>query len=182
MRSDGPITAVILTFSREAIIKAVVEFHMQGLSHGDLHEGNIVIQRGRPVLIDLESIATHRCSLKMRIIQNTIAPEPDEFGCDELYDLLSQMQVWAPRKSSIFLVPWPLLMGKVGHVHYCACDIHKSLIDSAGYIQQFLFPHLSDNEKESARRSREAEEIFNNLKAERRQTYGTDEFSRESLP
>lgn len=69
-------------------------------------------------------------------------------------------------------------MDKAGYIHYCACNIHRSSIDSAAYN---FYSHLSDDEKESARRYQEAYEILNNLKAERRQTYGTDEFSRELL-
>ncbi|KAJ7204680.1 hypothetical protein GGX14DRAFT_368402 [Mycena pura] len=81
---------------RYELIEYAALLHQHGMTHGDIYPQNILVSDGHPVLIDLESSEKHTCCLRMKIVPGTMMPWEEEFGCKELFDLISRMGLWKP--------------------------------------------------------------------------------------
>ncbi|KAJ7689122.1 hypothetical protein B0H17DRAFT_937566 [Mycena rosella] len=75
-----------------------------GLRHGNLHERNVLVHNGHPRIIDLESADAHDCGIRMTVIPGATAPTAEEFGCDELHNLIKRMFIWRP--GLLLLILW----------------------------------------------------------------------------
>ncbi|KIY44843.1 hypothetical protein FISHEDRAFT_77065 [Fistulina hepatica ATCC 64428] len=83
---------------RARLIDKAFYFHEKvGMTHGDLCESNVVVdKKGEPFLIDLERCATHDCQCTMNVHEGDIMPPAEEFKCPEVYRLVKSMGMWRP--------------------------------------------------------------------------------------
>ncbi|RDB17395.1 hypothetical protein Hypma_001871 [Hypsizygus marmoreus] len=83
---------------RWKIVRQVLKMHEElGLHHLALFERNILREAttGNIYFIDLRMLRPHQCKRKLRIKAGCIHPSPDEVDYDELYKLVTKMQLWA---------------------------------------------------------------------------------------
>ncbi|KAJ7782506.1 hypothetical protein DFH07DRAFT_728103, partial [Mycena maculata] len=78
------------------LLLAVAWMHEHGLRHGDLCERNILVHNRHPRIIGLESAESHDCGLLVKAAHGAIIPISQEFGCDEIHDLVRRMGFWRP--------------------------------------------------------------------------------------
>ncbi|KAJ6560382.1 hypothetical protein B0H19DRAFT_115078 [Mycena capillaripes] len=137
------------------IIAYVVLLHQHGMTHGSLYPRNILVCEERPVLIDLEYSQNHTCGLRMKIVPGAMMPYEEEFGCEELFHLISRMGLWKPRT-----------------LRFCTNNVIKISIHSADDIIS-LIPSDCKPERRPAL-EKEAKHIYEELCEERRLAFGTD--------
>ncbi|KAH9923109.1 hypothetical protein B0H21DRAFT_701280 [Amylocystis lapponica] len=81
------------------LISALVRVHDAGVLHGDFREANVVFtpNKGSPYIIDFDHAEVHHCESTMPSEIHDVAPHPEDFACDELFDACKSMGVWTPR-------------------------------------------------------------------------------------
>ena len=65
-----------------------------GLEHGDIRPDNVINRNGYPVFIDFELTKPHKCGRKMSLEFGPIEPETEDFGCDELFNMMLSIGAW----------------------------------------------------------------------------------------
>lgn len=164
-----------------AIINLVDRLHQHGLSHGDLSERNILVRDGCPTLVDLEKVQPHNCDRKMLVRAGAIEPEVDEFGCEELHDVVRQMGFWAP---SLLLHRLLIICSNpptfLEAVHYCSGKILKSEIPSLAYLESVPSPVFLVDDEDQQNMHALAQKLYEAVLEERRLTYGVSELDRMS--
>ena len=82
----------------------LAEIHVSGVEHGDFHGGHVVVDSsGRPFIIDFDQAKPHACGQEMTIQFHEKEPDPDEFGCKELWRACREVGAWTPRQYFISL-------------------------------------------------------------------------------
>ncbi|EIM80374.1 uncharacterized protein STEHIDRAFT_162791 [Stereum hirsutum FP-91666 SS1] len=81
---------------RGQIINAFFSIHRAGVEHNDAAERNIVWDGKHVYIVDFaDASEDHACAAKPPIL-NTVAVHAAEFGCSELWDLLTELRLWHP--------------------------------------------------------------------------------------
>ncbi|KAH9940257.1 hypothetical protein B0H21DRAFT_677837, partial [Amylocystis lapponica] len=79
------------------LIGAMVRLHDAGVLHGDFREANVVFTpKGTPCIIDFDRAQAHTCESTMTIEVHRPQPDPEEFGCDELFSACNSAGIWTP--------------------------------------------------------------------------------------
>ncbi|KAF8057371.1 hypothetical protein FPV67DRAFT_1430267 [Lyophyllum atratum] len=79
------------------IYRLFTELHVHGFAHHDVDGRNVVKnQDGRLILIDLEHSRPHKCEVRLHVLIGNFAPRRSDFGCQELYDLATELDFWLP--------------------------------------------------------------------------------------
>ncbi|KAJ7646720.1 hypothetical protein FB45DRAFT_180453 [Roridomyces roridus] len=142
---------------RQNLLLAVRDFHKRGKTHGDLYEGNILDCHGHPVLIDLEFAEDHKCVIKMKIVTGAIRPTVEEYGCPELYELISErLGLW-----------------KTAVIRFCNQTFWKDDVTCAEHLLDNMPTGTGDEERHKL--AEQAKLVFQEILKERRLTYGTEE-------
>ncbi|KAJ7647020.1 hypothetical protein FB45DRAFT_186684 [Roridomyces roridus] len=136
------------------LLQTVNRLHKKGLAHGDLYPRNILVAEGHPVLIDLEMSTPHQCGLRMKLIPGAMAPSQQEFGCDELHDLICRMGLW---RSNV--------------LSFCEAYVAKNCIESVEELKSYI---PTEDPKYRPAFEKKAEFLWEMILEERRLTYGTD--------
>ena len=76
----------------------LAELHRLGVFHGDFTPDNVVVdETGFPRIIDFGQGGLHSCNVahrQFKLFENE--PEMREFGCAELYESSTEMDLWTP--------------------------------------------------------------------------------------
>ena len=76
---------------------AMIMIHEAGLEHTDFHPYNVLSRSDGGIrIIDFDEAVPHKCERKLKIIQYAYAPSEDDFGCDELYYVAGELELWTP--------------------------------------------------------------------------------------
>ncbi|KAF8059805.1 hypothetical protein FPV67DRAFT_1424439 [Lyophyllum atratum] len=79
------------------IYRLFTELHVHGFAHHDVDGRNVVKnQDGRFILIDLSHSRPHKCEVRLHVLIGNFAPRRSDFGCQELYDLATELDFWLP--------------------------------------------------------------------------------------
>ncbi|KAH9940256.1 hypothetical protein B0H21DRAFT_582377 [Amylocystis lapponica] len=79
------------------LVGAVARLHDDGVRHGDFRESNVVFTPdGIPCIIDFDCAEVHTCESTMPIVFHRPQPDPEEFGCDELFSACNSTGAWTP--------------------------------------------------------------------------------------
>ncbi|KAL6301408.1 kinase-like domain-containing protein [Sparassis latifolia] len=79
------------------IIEALAKIHAAGVQHGDIREYNVVLYQNRqPTIIDFDRAEKHQCLCPRPILFDVTEPYRNEFGCNELYQICLDCDVWTP--------------------------------------------------------------------------------------
>ena len=99
-------------------IEKLIRLHDAGWTHGTVREehilfpdaprtrrGHVIADPDGPFLISLSHARPHRCSRSLSIIESTLRPPREAFGCDELYTVAAVMGIWNPGKQFRLSLP-----------------------------------------------------------------------------
>ena len=62
----------------------------------DVSERNVLNCNGIALVIDFEDATEEECERKMDVVVNSIRPHPARFGCQELFELTKELELWKP--------------------------------------------------------------------------------------
>lgn len=81
---------------RVVVIKVFSTIHLLGVQHRDAAERKMLYKGDKGYLIDFEHATdTHICSVKCPEM-NSIAQDPSDFPCQELWRRLTELGLWRP--------------------------------------------------------------------------------------
>ncbi|KLO09378.1 hypothetical protein SCHPADRAFT_943673 [Schizopora paradoxa] len=106
-------------------LEKLIKLHDAGFIHGCVKEEHVISpgvssfskydrdggyheDDGGPFLISLSSLRPHRCTRTLPIVESTLRPASQVFGCDELWIVASQMGIWNPGEIAYFSEAVPL--------------------------------------------------------------------------
>jgi hypothetical protein len=83
------------------IINVMKRIHDAGVVHGGFGVFDVLIANAKPFIVNFKNALEKVCEQRLHIVNGTIAPKREQFGCPELYRLCVDLQIWKPR--TVFL-------------------------------------------------------------------------------
>ncbi|TFY79907.1 hypothetical protein EWM64_g4100 [Hericium alpestre] len=154
---EGPTSCIILDYCGEpiesmfmrleptfktAIIHAAIAIHDADVRHGDLEERNVLDYKGLPMIIDFEHADEYECERAFHVDEGQPAPMPDDFACDEIYELCQDLRVWTPAYIQYIRTYQPISLAYDAHKLAATAPSHWSPEEALAEAYRVIVEHV----------------------------------------
>lgn len=99
------------TTRRLGLLSQAYELHRAGIQHNDLKGSSVLFNANDPFgnygpfITDFAQASKHTCGIRLPVVEGAIAPTRTDFGCDELWNLTLDLQLWRPGERCLSFFP-----------------------------------------------------------------------------
>jgi tRNA A-37 threonylcarbamoyl transferase component Bud32 len=84
------------------VLSQIYELHRAGIQHNNVKGSSVLFNvngpfgHHGPYIIDFAQATKHDCGVRLAVVEGAVAPTRIEFGCDELWNLTLDLELWRP--------------------------------------------------------------------------------------